>query len=159
MEIREVKHEDIISLLHCAADDKDCVIFDSWGAYQKWLINACYTKGWQVLVADDGFGVVGFIVGQLYHTYDKWVAHLHYLYVVPDFRKTGVGISLVKKLVDIAMSSTAQRFKFDTRVLPQEWLDSFLPNAPLSKSNTYYADLRSEETKRYYDENFNKSSL
>ena len=158
MEIREVTDDDVIQLLHCAADDKENgMLFLNWGQYQRWLLDALYSpKVYQVLVADDGFGVIGFLVWKKYYANFKWWATLEYLYVGEDFRGQNVGIDLTMQFVHNAYNSSAQWLKFDTNVLPQKWLDSFLPNAPLSKYNLYQCNLRDEEVKGYYNDNLRR---
>ena len=158
MDIREATPEDVISLLQCAQDNEETDMFDDWAQHQKWILDAVYNKSYQVLIADDGAGVVGYIIWQLYQVYYKWQAHLHHVFVLPDFRGQGVGINLVIQFIHNSYNSSAQRLKFSTKVLPQKYIELIVPNSPLSKYTTYYADLRCEESKRYYNENIRKNN-
>ena len=152
MQTRICIDEDIVSLLHCASDDKDIYklgMFDNWAQYQKWLLDCVYSKSYQVLVAVEEWGVIGFLVWDLYQVYYKWLAYLHYIYVGEDFRKSDVSDKLVLEFIHNLYSSSAQRMKFDSRVLPAKWIEAISSNAPLSKYDTYYIE-RTEEAKEFY---------
>lgn len=157
MEVRECKPNDVISLLQCARDDKDILFLDNWTQYQRWLLDAVYNTKWQVLVADDGFGVVGFLVWNLFQESYKWVGYLNYVYVHPDFRGKGAADNLVLQFIRNIYNSSAQRLKFNTMVLPAEWVDVISMNAPHEKYTTYYFE-RTEEIKRWYNENLRENS-
>ena len=153
MEIRECTADDVVSLLQCASDDKNVYelqMFDDWAQYQKWLLDAVYNKNFQVLVVDDSYGVAGFLVWDLYQVYYKWLAYLHYIYVSPDFRKTEASDKLVMAFIKSCYNSSAQRLKFDSRVLPQNWVEVISSNAPLKEYTTYFT-WRSDELKEWYN--------
>ena len=160
MEVRECIADDVISLLHCASNDETVMVgmFDGWANYQKWLLDAVYNKNYQVLVVDDGFGVVGYLIWQMYQTYFKWTAYLHYIYVNKDFRKGEASDKLVIEFIHNAYNSSAQRLKFDTKALPPHWVDVMSANAPLDKYNTYYIE-RTEESKRFYNDTFRREKV
>jgi len=153
MEIRECTADDVISLLHCASDDKALMtgMFDNWAQYQKWILDAVYNKNYQVLVVVEEWGVIGFLIWQMYQTYYKWLAYLHYIYVGEDFRKGEASDKLVMEFIHNVYNSSAQRLKFDTKVLTPQWVEAISSNAPLDKYNTYYIE-RTDESKRIYNE-------
>lgn len=157
MIVRECTDEDIISLLQCANGNHDTEMFDNWPQHQRWLLDAVYSKQYQVLIADDGYGVVGYLVWQIYQVYYKWEAHLHHIYVEKDFRGQEVSDKLVLQFIHNVYNSSAQRLKFDTKVLPQRWIDMVSANAPFDKYTTYYVE-RTEDIKRYYNESIRKIS-
>ena len=154
MEIRECTADDVVSLLHCASDDKSIyeLQIDDWAQYQRWLIDCIYHKHYQVLVADDGYGVIGFLVWDCFQVYYKWLAYLHYIYVNGDNRKTEVADKLVIEFIHNCFNSRAQRLKFDSRVLPPNWVKAISYDAPLSEYTTYYTG-RSEELTEWFNIN------
>ena len=153
MQTRICIDEDIVSLLHCASDDKDIYklgMFDNWAQYQKWLITCVYNKSsYQVLVAVEEWGVIGFLVWDLYQVYYKWLAYLHYIYVGEDFRKSDVSDKLVLEFIHNCYNSRAQRLKFDSRVLPAQWVEAISSDAPLSEYKTFYTGRTAELTEWY----------
>lgn len=155
MKIRECTSEDVISLLQCAKDNDETEMFDSWEQHQKWILDAVYGKNHQVLIADGGYGVIGYLIWSLYKIYYKWEANLTHIFILPDFRGQGIGDKLVLQFIHSCYSSSAQRLKFNTKVLPQRWIDEISMNAPYEKYQTYYFE-RTEEIKRYYNENIRK---
>jgi ribosomal protein S18 acetylase RimI-like enzyme len=155
MEIRECTADDVISLLHTASDNKETRMFDNWAQHQKWILDAVYSNKYQVLIADDGYGVVGYLVWSLTQICFKWEAYLHHIYVSKDFRGTEVSDKLVLKFIHNCYNSSAQRLKFDTLVLPQRWIDLISANAPLDKYTTYHIE-RTDELKRWYNEDIQK---
>lgn len=154
MEVRLCTPEDVPHLLQCASHDKDVYelgMFDSLEPYQKWILECYYNKkSFQVLVADDGNGIVGFLVWDLFQVYYKWLAYLHYIYVDPSFRKEEVSDKLVVEFIHNCFGSRAQRLKFDSKVLPSNWVGAVSSDAPLSEYTTFYAE-RSEELTEWFN--------
>lgn len=157
MKIREATAEDVISLLHCAQDNKETEMFADWAQHQKWILDAIYSNRYQVLIADDGFGVIGYLVWELYQAYFKWEGCLHHIYVDRDYRNKGVSDELVMQFIHNIYNSSAQRLKFNTKVLPERWVEVISSNAPHEKYTTYYFE-RTDEIKRWYNENLRKDS-
>ena len=150
MEVRECSAEDVISLLHCASDDKDIKFIDNWKQYQKWILDAVYNKNYQVIVAAEDWGVIGFLVWQMYQSYGKWEGLLHYVYVSEDFRKTEVADKLIWQYIHNIYNSSAQQAKFNTMVLSQDWIDIITLNVPYDKYDTYTIP-RTDELKEWFN--------
>lgn len=158
MEVRICKSEDIISLLLCAQDDKDCTMFENWPQYQKWLIDAIYHPKWGVIVVDDGFGIVGFLVWELFQAFYKWTGELHYIYVNPDFRKGEAADKLVTEFIHKIYNSPAQRLRFGSFVLPERWVEAITLNVPYKKSEVYHLE-RTDEMKEWYNVHFRREQI
>jgi hypothetical protein len=154
MQIRECTDDDVVSLLLLASDDKDMDFLDNWAQYQRWLLDAVYKKDWQVLIADDGFGVVGFLVWELVHRQWKDIGYLNYVYVSEDFRKTDTAAELVKVFIP-AVYDVAEECRFQSKVLPQEWLDFVSLNVPHKKFTTYHIP-KTDELERWYNDIFQR---
>ncbi|RLC82957.1 MAG: hypothetical protein DRJ03_18230 [Chloroflexi bacterium] len=152
MEVRICDDEDVIGVLMCAKADKSLMIdtFDNWGNYQKWLLDAIYGKQYQVLVVNNGIKVIGFLVWQLYLTYLKWSAFLHFIYVDKDYRNNEVSDELMTAFMIKVYNSSAQGCKFDIRFLPDRWVQIITSNVPSDKYNTYHIK-RTDELKEWYN--------
>lgn len=153
MEIRICTDDDIISLLECASDDKEVYkleMFDDWAQYQRWILDAIYNKNFQVLVAVDDIYVIGFLIWNMSKVYYKWLAYLDYVYVSKELRKGEAADKLVIEFIHNCYNSSAQRLKFDSRVLPSKWVEVISSNAPLSEYTTYYTT-RTDELKGWYN--------
>jgi len=152
MQVRVCTDEDVIGVLELIKTDKDLMagIFSNFAHYQKWILDAIYGKQFQVLVVNNGTDVVGILVWQLYQTYFKWTAYLHFIYAAEDHRDREISDELVMTFVKNVYNSSAQRLKFNSLVLPDRWVDLISANAPLDKYNTYYIE-RTDETKEWYN--------
>lgn len=159
MEVREANTgNDLIELLSMAQHNEETEMFDNFEQHAHWITTAFYNKGYQILVVDDGNGLVGYLVWQLYQINYKYESLLHHMYVIEGFRKQGVGALLIEQFIHNIYNSTAQRFQFNTKVLPEEWLEDVSLNIPwTSKYRTYYAE-RTPEIKEWYNENIRKNS-
>ena len=151
MDIRECKPEDLISLLHCASDDKEMSFLDNWAQYQAWLIDALQKKNWHVIVADDGYGVIGFLVWNEYRECWKHISRLNYIYVNEDNRDDEVSGMLVVEYAKSTWSSSAQYWIWDTKVLPHKWIDKFVPPQLYDKYTTYHIK-RTDELREWYND-------
>lgn len=153
MEIRECKPEDIIALLQCAEQDENMYtldMFDDWEQYQRWLLDAVYNQQWEILIADDGFDVVGFMIWNLHQNLCKYEAYVNYVYINKDNRDTGVGDEFILRFIINSYNSSAQRWAWSSKVLPDYWTERVTLLPPHDKYTTYNV-MRSDELKEWYD--------
>lgn len=143
---------DLISLLILIEADEGAIpknMHRSKENFIQWLIGAAYNKkNYKIMLYMDEHGAtLGYSIIAVYKYYDISKISILYVYVLPEYRGSGIGTKLIHNFMLIGSDCNAHKLEFTTGILSEEFIKTASQFMPLKEYRIYEIELTEEVRK------------